>query len=390
MEEMIYDEHIVEALSENLIQCEKCHHCNNVCPVLKDRLTQGPFGINRSIYYSVKWDMFDEAFRNLVYSCTTCGRCVETCKKVSRALPIVDMVEKARELLLVEKMLGPMPEQNKVLKNMHVRGNPWGNPSHERTQWTRGLDIKRASKDHPVETVLFVGCAASYDPQAQKIARNLSWILQRANVEFGILENEVCSGSEAKRLGETGLFQYLSETNLTLLEEAGAKRIITADPHSLFSFTHEYPKNGLQFIHYTQYLNELTEQGRLDMVKPVDKTVTYHDPCYLGRRCELFDPPRKLIKSIPGATLIEMETIKTDSECCGMGGGRMWMEPPEGLMPSQRITEKRLTQASNTGAQILLTACPFCNIALSDASKSEETKKISVMDITELVAAALE
>ena len=386
------EENIERGLYEALISCEKCHFCNTVCPVVDTRVTQGPFGINRAIYYGLQWNEFNEELRDLVYSCTTCNKCVDMCKKVSRALPLVEIIEKIREFLLVEKMAGPMPEQVGVLKNMHVRGNPWGNPSHERTKWAEGLDIKFASKDNKVDVLYFVGCASSYDAQGQKIAKNLSKILKQAGINFGILENETCSGHEARRMGETGLFAYLSEANMEMFKQAESNHIVTGDPHSFYSFTQEYPDKGnsLRVQHYTQFLNELIDDGKLKLTTKLNKTVTYHDPCYLGRHSELFEEPRKLIQSIPGVTLVEIENNKQDSDCCGMGGGRMWMEPPKVLISSQAIAEKRVHQALDTGAEILLTACPFCNITLNDAVKSlEEEGTIKVMDITELIAMSL-
>lgn len=389
MEEDQLTEKIERDLNEALISCEKCHLCNTVCPILDTRVTQGPFGINRAIYYALKWGEFNEKLRDLVYSCTTCGKCVAMCENVSRALPLIEIFEKARELLLVEKMLGPMPEQVSALKNMHVRGNPWGHPPHERTKWTEGLDIEFATKENKVDVLYFVGCASSYDAQGQKIAKNLSKILKHAGVHFGILEKETCSGSEARRMGETGLFQFLLEANIEMFEEAGVKHIVTGDPHSFYSFTHEYPKigNELKVQHYTQFLNELIDKGELKFSTNVEKKVTYHDPCYLGRRSEVFEEPRKLIQRIPGVTLVEMEKSKADSDCCGMGGGRMWMEPAKGLVSSQAIAERRVKQALDTGAEILLTACPFCNITLNDAVKSMEKEgSIKVMDITEFIS----
>ena len=392
MNEEQREENIERDLNEALISCEKCHFCNTVCPVVDTRVTQGPFGINRAIYYGLQWNEFNEELRDLVYSCTTCNKCVDMCKKVSRALPLVEIIEKAREFLLVEKMAGPMPEQVGVLKNMHVRGNPWGNPSHERTQWAEGLDIKFASPDNKVDVLYFVGCASSYDAQGQKIAKSVSKILKQADINFGILENETCSGHEARRMGETGLFAYLSEANMEMFKQAEINHIVTGDPHSFYSFTKEYPEqdDGFTVQHYTQFFNELIDDGRLKLTTKLNKTVTYHDPCYLGRHSEMFEEPRKLIQSIPGVTLVEIEDNKKDSDCCGMGGGRMWMEPPKGLISSQAIAEKRVHQALDTGAEMLLTACPFCNITLNDAVKSlEKEGTIKVMDITELIAMSL-
>jgi Fe-S oxidoreductase len=382
---------VVKGIQVALDSCEKCHLCNTVCPIVDTRVTQGSFGINRSVYYGLKWNEYSEGFRDLLYSCTTCGKCVDKCKKVSRALPLVEIFEKAREFLLVEKMMGPMPEQIGVLKNMHVRGNPWGNPSHERTKWAVGLDIPFALQETKVDVLYFVGCASSYDTQAQKIAKNLSKILKCAGVRFGILENETSDGHEAKRMGETGLFAYLSDINIKMFKEAGIKHIVTGDPHSFYSFTQEYPDiDNLKIQHSTQYLNDLIEEGKLKLTKNVNKTVTYHDPCYLGRHSGVYEEPRQLIKRVPGVILREIENNKDSSDCCGMGGGRMWMEPPKGLISSQAISRKRIQQALDSGADILVTACPFCNISLSDEIKAMgKEDSLEVMDITTLISMSL-
>ncbi|MBW2083734.1 MAG: (Fe-S)-binding protein [Deltaproteobacteria bacterium] len=392
MEEQLVEQEIEKYLNENLIWCEKCHFCNTVCPIVESRVSQGSFGINRAIYYGLKWNEINEDLRNLVYSCTTCGKCNLMCKKVSRALPLTEIIEKAREYLLVEKMAGPMPEQVSVLKNMHIRGNPWGNPPHERTKWADGLEVTFASKENKVDVLYFVGCACSYDPQGQRIARNMVKILNQARVNFGILENETCSGHEAKRMGEIGLFQYLSESNISMFKQAGVSHIVTSDPHSFYSFTHEYPEwgKGITVQHYTQFINELIKDGKLRLGSEVKKRVTYHDPCYLGRHSGVFEEPRELIGQIQGVDLVEMENAREDSNCCGMGGGRMWMEPPKGLVSSQVIAEKRIEQALDTRAEILLTACPFCNITLNDAVKSMKKEgSIKVVDITELIVMSL-
>ena len=384
------EENIERDLNEALLSCEKCHFCNTVCPVVDTRVTQGPFGINRTIYYGLKWNKFNEELRDLVYSCTTCGKCDLMCKKVSRALPLTEIIEKARELIL--EKIGPMPDQKKALNYMHVVGNPWGYPVKKRTEWAEDLGIKLVSKENEVDVLFFVGCVSSYDPQGQRIAQSLSKILKQAGVNFGILEEEKCSGSEARRMGEIGLFEELSEANMEMFEKAGITHIVTGDPHSFYSFTQEYPDRGTNIIfqHSTQVLNELIDKGKLSLNRKVQKKVTYHDPCYLGRRSKVFEEPRTLIQKVPGITLVEMENNREDSNCCGIGGGRMWMEPPKGLMSSQVIAEKRVQQALDTGAEILLTACPFCNINLTDAAKIlDKEDTIQILDITELISMAL-
>ena len=192
-------------------------------------------------------------------------------------------------------------------------------------------------------------------------------------------------------MGEPVLFQYLSEINSNIFNEIGNKPIITGDPHSYYTFTREYPgKDHLEIYHYTQFLNTLLDKGQLKLSSGIEKRVTYHDPCYLGRHGGIFDEPRTLIERISGIDLVEMEQHHEESDCCGMGGGRMWMEPTKGFLPSQAISKKRVLQALATGSEILLTACPFCNISLSDAVKDlGKEEDLKVMDITELICMAL-
>ena len=179
---------------------------------------------------------------------------------------------------------------------------------------------------------------------------------------------------------------------MEMFEKAGIKHIVTGDPHSFYSFSQEYPdkRNGITYQHSSQFLNELLDRGKLKLSSKVDKRVTYHDPCYLGRHSGVFEEPRELIQKIPGVSFVEIENNKQDSDCCGMGGGRMWMELPQGLISSQAIAEKRVRQALDTGAEILLTACPFCNITLNEAVKAlKKDDSIKVMDITELISICL-
>lgn len=391
-QDQVQMENIQEYLMSQLVSCEKCHLCNTDCPICDYRVTQGSFGINRAIYYGLKWNRFDTELRDLVYSCTTCGKCVATCKHVSRALPLVEIFERAREFLFVEKMIGPMPDQRPVIKNIFRKGNPWGYPPQERTKWAEGLAIPFASKERRVEVLYYVGCTSSYDPEGQKIAKSLVRVMKAAGVDFGLLEGEQSSGSEARRMGETGLFEHLAEGNMKMFEEAGAREIVTGDPHDFYSFSREYPlrEKGVRVEHSTQFLKRLVEEGRLKFSTPIEKKVTYHDPCYLGRRGEVFEEPRELIRKIPGVLLVEMEKNRDQSDCCGMGGGRMWMETPKGLVSSQAIAQKRVRQALATGAEVLLTACPFCKITLTDAVKAIGAEKsIQVIDIIELAAMAL-
>lgn len=376
-----------EEVIEGLIQCARCHFCLSACPLYKEWFTQGSFGIHQAAYYGAKWNRIDESLRDIVYACTTCGACEVACTKLSKGIPIIEYIGKARELLL-EKGVGPMPDQVSALKAIYKRGNPWGEPSRSRTDWANDLDVTYISEGDRAEILYFVGCASSYDPRAQQIAKSIVGILNRIGVNFGILREEQCCGHPAFRMGERGLFDYSAESNLNLFAEHGITKVITSSPHCYHTFVNECPEAAekIEFQHYTQFFAELIEQGRLAFSSKLDKRVTYHDPCYLGRRNEIYQEPRELIKSIPEITLIEMDETMEDSRCCGSGGGRMWFDTEEGT----DLAEQRIKDALDVNAEILLTACPFCLITLDEVSKILSDKSIEVIDIAELTLIALE
>lgn len=376
-----------EGVVEGLVQCARCHFCLSACPLYKDWFTQGSFGIHQAAYYGAKWNHIDDSLRDIVYACTTCAACEVACAKLSKGIPIMEWIGKARELLL-EKAVGPMPRQTSILKAIHRQGNPWGEPPSSRTDWANGLDAREISEGERIEVVYFVGCAPSYDPRAQRIARSIVRILNRVGVSFAILREEKCCGHPALRTGERGLFEYCAEGNLNSFSEHGISRVITTSPHCYYTFTEECSEaaQAIQFQHYTQFLAELIEQGRLTLSSALEKRVTYHDPCYLGRRSGIYQQPRRLIRSIPGITLAEMDESMEDSRCCGSGGGRMWFETEQGT----DLAEQRIDDALHVGAEILLTACPFCLITLDEVSKIPRDKSIEVMDIAELIWAVCE
>ncbi|HEY5672032.1 MAG TPA: (Fe-S)-binding protein, partial [Anaerolineales bacterium] len=240
----------------------------------------------------------------------------------------------------------------------------------------------------------FVGCTPSYDPRVQQVARSLARLMAKADVDFGILgEEESCCGSEVRRLGEAGLFEMMVEENQELLKSLGIHKMVTTSPHCFNVFKNDYPKNGMQVEHYTQLLSGLVDQdsgtarGHLSFTGSVDAKVTYHDPCYLGKHNHIFEEPRKVLLSIPGLQLVEMDRSREKSLCCEGGGGRMWLE---GTNPGVRLAQSRIKEALETGAEILATACPFCLLTLEEAVKHLNAEdKIRVMDIAEIAAQAL-
>jgi Fe-S oxidoreductase len=291
---------------------------------------------------------------------------------------------------LVEEGKGVPDLMNQTLERLFNYENPWVASKRERAALAKSLDIpvlKKGSKDVPL--CYFVGCTTSYDARAQEIARAFSGILKQAGVSFGMLaEKEPCCGDIARVVGEVGLAQEKMENCIDLFDQIGIEDVVTSSPHCFHTFRNEYLGRRFGVRHYSMVLKELIDGGKLTLQKPVCGTVTYHDPCYLGRHNRLFEEPREIIRAIPGTTLIEMAHHGADSLCCGGGGGRMWQG--QELRGEARMSEIRIREAQATGAGILITACPLCLIMLEDAVKTLGIEgNLKVMDLNELVLQSL-
>ena len=278
---------------------------------------------------------------------------------------------------------------SQTLEKLFKYNNPWESSKKQRGAWADELEIPNLTK-RGVEADLcyFVGCTTSFDDTAQRIARSFSEVLKSAGIRFGILgKKEPCCGDIARRVGELGLFEEQREGCGELFEKYDITELVTSSPHCFHTFKNEYPEAAFRARHYTLFLKELMSEGRLRFKKGIEATVTYHDPCYLGRHNGIFEEPRDVIGAIPGLTLVEMDHHREDSLCCGGGGGRMWQD----LQGDVKMGEVRIREAEATGAEILITACPLCLIMLEDARKGAGLKEpFRVMDLNEVVLQALE
>jgi Fe-S oxidoreductase/nitrate reductase gamma subunit len=317
--------------------------------------------------------------------CTTCRACLEVCPVYGATY---DAVMKKR-VLAVEEGTNVPTLMNQTLEKVFKYDNPWESSKKKRGAWAEGLDlVDLAKRDAKADLCYFVGCTTSFDDTAQGIALSFSKILQSAGVNFGILgQEEPCCGDIARRAGELGLFVEQMEGCIDLFNKYGITDVVTSSPHCFHTFKNDYPEASFRTRHYTLVLLELIANGKLQFKDGMDATVTYHDPCYLGRYNGIFDEPREVIRSIPGLNLVEMTHHGADSLCCGGGGGRMWQD----LNGEVKMSDVRIREAEATGAQILVTACPLCRIMLEDARKAAGLNEtLRVMDINELVLQALE
>jgi len=324
---------------------------------------------------------------DVLWGCTTCRACEEQCPV---NIAYVDKIVQMRRNLVVIK--GEFPSQlGKPFEGMEGNGNPWNLARVDRASWSEGLGVKSCAEKPDAEVLFWVGCAASYDDRAKKIARSTAQLLLAAGVDFAILaEEETCTGDPARRAGNEYLFSMLAETNAATLngykEQGGVKKIITTCPHCFNTLKNEYPDFGAKFeiVHHTDYMLELVALKKLTPSKPVRAKVVYHDSCYLGRYNDIYESPRTILQGIPGVELVEAEGAnKKKGLCCGAGGAQMFMEEQN----SNRVNVKRTLQLLDTGATTIASACPFCMTMLSDGIKSQSKEEtVRNMDVVEMLA----
>ncbi len=323
---------------------------------------------------------------NEIWACTTCRACEEACPVWNEHVSLI--IDLRRNLVLTEgKASG---EINRAFTGLERQSNEWGRPRSARLEWADGLDVKTmADVEGKVEYLYYVGSAASFDVRNQKIARAFVELLRQAGVDFAVLGTEEESdGDTARRLGNEFLYQELVQTNVELFKEYGVKKIITTDPHAYNNFKKEYPDFGLEaeVIHHTEFLAGLMKAGKIQPTKAVERTVTYHDSCYLGRYNDVYDAPRYILSRIPGLKLVEMDRTRNRSMCCGAGGGSMFKEETG----KQRINVLRTEQALATGVTTIATACPYCMTMMIDGTKAKGVEEeVLTFDVAELLLQAI-
>jgi Fe-S oxidoreductase len=355
--------------------CYQCGTCTGSCPFnLLNPQTINPRKIVRSAQLGL---IYDDG--NLWY-CSTCGLCEAKCPW---SIKITEVVRGYR-LLATEKRKLPQKFEE-ILWMIYEDGTAFPGSSIEKAAWTEGLSIKDASKQK-VEVLLYIGCAVSFDKRLHKIARSLANVLSTAGVDFGILgKEEKCCGDVVYNIGEEAFLEELAVQNIERFNKTGAEAIITISPHSAHMFKKVYPRYGLKIpaFHYIEFLHDLIEKEKIKMDKAVDDEVTVHDPCYLGRYLKIYEEPRKILSSIPGLKIVEMNEAKENAVCCGSGGGRHFLD-----IHGDRLSHYRIMQAAETGAKTLVAPCPFC---IQNFEDSVKTKKLSlnIKDVIELVNQSL-
>ena len=321
-----------------------------------------------------------------LWACTTCRACEEVCPVTIEQVPRIIAMRQGQAL-----MAGVYPQElNVAFKGLERNGNPWGIGYDKRADWADGLDVKLMAENADVDYLLWVGCAGSFDDRSKKVSKSLVKILQKAGISFAILgKEEKCTGDFARRAGNEMMYQMMAQENIETLNNYKVKKIIAACPHCFNTLKHEYPQMGgnYEVIHHTDFIDQLIKSGKITLNKSLEGSLTYHDPCFLGRYNSIYDQPRSILQGLSKDGLKELDRHGKESFCCGAGGGRMWMEETIG----KRINVERAEEIAGQKVANVAVACPFCLTMIEDGMKElNKDEEIKAQDICELVAKNME
>ena len=378
----------------DLFSCAECGRCDDVCPAFQSGKALSPKSLleklkNHLLDSRSQLDSDPAALKKLfgeviseeeVWDCTTCAACMEVCPMLNEHIAKIMGMRQFGVL-----MESRFPEEFQTLyKGLENQGNPWGINAATRSDWAKDLQIPLMAEKGETDILFWVGCAGSFDQHSQKIARSFVKILQRAGCDFAILGNEEnCCGDPARRSGMEYLYQIQARQNVETLNRYKFRRIVTTCPHGFHVMKNEYPQMGghYQVLHHAELLHELLAQGKIRVAASGAAVPTYHDPCYLGRYNHLYEPPRRVLEKLNRRRPLEMTANKTTSFCCGAGGGGMWKEEKSG----RRISHCRMEQAEKTGADTIVTACPFCSIMFHDAIAETGRERMKTLDLAQAI-----
>jgi Fe-S oxidoreductase len=366
--------------------CTECGRCQDACPAFATGKILSPklviMGLRDQVLAQNSDPLVPAAVpEESVWDCVTCGACVQVCPvSIEHIDHIVDL---RRHLVMVDSSFPS--EAEPMLRDIERSSNPWGKAQSERAEWAAPLGVRVLEPgEQAPEYIYWVGCAASFDERAQRGAVSIAKLLQSAGVEFAILgPRESCTGDPARRIGNEYVFQALAEQNVEVLKEARTQKLVTGCPHCFNTLANEYPDFGaeLEVVHHTELLAQLVREGRLAPTR-TEGSITYHDSCYLARHNDVLEAPRELVAAV--GTPLEMDRSGRRTFCCGAGGAHMWMEER-----GRPINSERVREASDTGAETLAVACPFCTVMLDDGVQGSDSD-LRVVDVATLLAEAIE
>ena len=374
---------------ESILSCMQCGTCSGSCP-LGDAMEYPP----RSIILQARLGRIEQVLKSpSVWMCVGCYTCTSRCP---REIDLTDTLWPAVRDTALRAGVQPPVELQVAFQNIYMYGNMLGLSPRKRLDWAKDLDVPvldLSKHPQPVDVLWLVGCYPSYYPRNQRVTRDFAHILTALGVKWGVLGAKERSLGDCDRLfGEEGLFETLVESNRELLSQHTFDKVVMLDPHGFRAMEKFYPRYGVSFPaqHYTMFLADHLDQLREVLVHPIEATVTYHDNCCVGRRCSCFEPPRELLKAIPGVELVEMRRNRENALCCGGGGGGMWLDGHITEHGGRRLSDDRVRQAAATGADVLAVSCPFELSRFEDSVKVTGTQdQLRVCDIIELLAESM-
>ncbi|MBO0861409.1 MAG: 4Fe-4S dicluster domain-containing protein [Chloracidobacterium sp.] len=378
----------------DLDACTECGRCVTVCPANAAGKSLSPRdlildlrnfarGLGKggdSTFAAPIVKTVSAASPERLWQCTTCGACMEACPVfIEQATKIVDL----RRYLVMEESDFPDTMQEAII-SLESRGHPFRGTQSSRMDWAGGLNVKTIAESRDAEVLLWVGCGGALIERNQKVVRATAQLLEKAGVKFAVLgRDEKCTGDPARRIGNEFLFEMMAKENVETLNGYGVKKIITSCPHCFNTLRNEYPQFGgdYEVYHHSEFLAKLVDEGRIKPVAQGDETVTFHDPCYLGRHNGVFEAPRQLVR-ISSRSTLEMKQSREQGFCCGGGGGMSFVEEPK----DKRVNQERARQAMETGADIVAVGCPFCMTMMEDGVNARKGERnVKVMDVAELL-----
>jgi Fe-S oxidoreductase len=389
----------LDDVKEWLYGCMNCGTCKDVlkifvpaCPAgeryqLESYFPSGQTSIARAVYEGI-FSLADDDIRERIYACTGCLSCEQQCALYHHQ-HIFEIVQALREEAVTQGFLNPA--YMVMYYGLRKDDNVFGKPREERGEWANDLEVKYAAQEK-VDVLYHAGCMLSFDPELWEVPKSVINIMKAAGVDVGIMgREETCCGGRAYEIGYLGEFTKYAQHCLETFNSLGVSKVVTTCSDGYSTFKKLYPKVNIEkkfeVLHMVEYLDQLIKEGRIKFNREVPMKVTYHDPCHLGRHMSdagVYDPPRDILKSIPGIELVEMERIRENSWCCGAGAGVSQANPDLALWTAN----ERLKEAKATGATVLVTSCPWCERNFKDAIK-EYGGEIEIYDIAEIVRKAI-
>ncbi|RZN47414.1 (Fe-S)-binding protein [archaeon] len=377
-----FSKKLAKEIGDSFQKCFQCGTCTARCPagnVSQYRVRK----LMRMAQLGLKERIFDS---DEIWNCTTCSTCKILCPwGVDTVSTILRLRAEAVDAGHENKKHDPL------VKSLQSYDNPWLQPRSARRKWYKKLDnvVDLSKKPGEADVLYYVGCTATFDPRLWNMAQSVVKVLAKAGITVGVLgKEEKCCGGTVRGVGHPDIFEGLAKRNIEDFNNSGVDTIIFSCPGCLNTVMNAYKDIGEikpRMVHVVEYVAELLEKGKLKLDKDVGRIITYHDPCHLGKHCEVFDPPRDILKAIPGVEFKEMDFIRENSWCCGAGGGVKTAYPDR----ATELASNRLKEAEDTGADTITSACSFCYQNLLDGIKQSDSK-LEMKDIMEIVAEAIE